>query len=227
MFNLGKNCFCNHWGRSLIEQLLVVATIGIVAAVGVPEYSKFASKNRIKRAANDLVQEMRLTRTIAMLENREYLMIFDKDPDSNPGTNDDRYLIGFDGDGDKQLKTQGIDGYQNGPVKVINLSDYGPAVTFGTLSERRTNGDPVDNSYCKGKTACFGNTKPAREVFKPSGSVGFRGSVYFQDNPDKFNSRGFSYAVVVSNFSARINLWRWNGEKDKPPSSFPYWTELR
>lgn len=227
MFNPGKTYFCDELGVSFVEKLVVIAIAGVLAATGIPEYGRFVAKNRIRRAANDLIQEMRLTRTIAILQNREYLMVFYPDPDSDPDTHDDRYLIGFDGDGDKKLDTPGVDGYRNGPVKVVNLSDYGSAVMFGTLSDRKTDSELVDSSYCKGKTACFGSTKPAREIFKPGGSVGLKGSVYFQYNPDRFSSRGFSYAVVVSTFSARINLWRWNGEKDKPPSSFPYWTELR
>jgi len=212
---------------SLIELVVVIAIVGALLAIGIPEYGRFAAKNRVRRAANDLIQEMRLARTIAILQNREYLMVFDPDPDSDASTHDDKYLIGFDGDGDNNLLTPGVDGYQNGPVKIVNLSDYGSAVMFGTLSDRKTSGELVDGSYCKGKTACFGNTKPAHEIFKPSGSVGLKGSVYFQYDPGRFGSCGFCYAVVVSTFSARINLWRWNGEKGKPPSSFPYWTELR
>lgn len=227
MFNPGKTCVCNERGVSLIEQLVVITIVGVISAIGIPEYGRFVAKNRVRRAANDLIQEMRFTRTIAIVQNREYLIVFDPNPGSDPGTHDDRYLIGFDGDGDKKLDTPGVDGYLNGPVKIVNLSDYGSAVMFGTLSDRKTNSDLVDNSYCNGKTACFGNTKPAREIFKPEGSVGLKGSVYFQYDPNRFGSSGFCYAVVVSTFSARINLWRWNGEKDKLPSSFPYWTELR
>ncbi len=98
----------NKKGYSLVELVVVMAIAGILAVIAVPQYANFTAKGNVRKAANDLLQNARLARTLAIRDNQVYVISFDV-----PGNS---YSIGFDTDGD------GVpEGYENGPVRVFNL----------------------------------------------------------------------------------------------------------
>lgn len=219
-------------GITLIELLIVIAIIGILALIGVPEINRFIADSKVRSCATDLIQNMRLARAMAIKENREYLIVFD--------TANQRYMMGFDGDSDKNLITLNFDTFgickdndgdrlpnndsdSNGDgvpdcVKVVNLRDYGNNIQFGTLAEKDPNGETIE---CNGKTVCFGNTtNPIRAEFNPNGSAGNTGSAYFQHT-----GRGYSYVVRISHFAGTTNVWKWDGDKDN--QGVTTWKELR
>ena len=114
----------NEKGFSLIELVIIMSIIGILAVIGIPSYSNFASKGNVKRAVNDLLQNARLASTLAIKENQNYVVAFEV-----AGAN--TYSIGFDTDGD------GVpEGYDGGPVRIVNLqNEYGDNVAFGTFTD--------------------------------------------------------------------------------------------
>jgi len=219
----------NNNGVTLIELLIVIAIVSILAGIGIPQYGRFLAKNRVRSAANDLLQNMRLARTMAIKENRNYLITFNEG-----GANS--YSIGFDGDGNDKL-TDIADGYGEGNIRTVDLSvSYGVDVIFGTGAiegpdERDTCPACIDIGA---STFAFGGTAgPVRQEFNPDGTISFTGSVFLMHN-----TRGFTYMLRISNQAGKIDLWKWDGDHDRTnvplinqcntaPRRYCRWTELR
>jgi len=196
----------NKKGMSLIELLIVITIIGILAGVGIPQYGIFMAKSKAKKSTNDLLQNMRLARTMAIKENRPYLITI----------NGNGYTIGFDGDSNGSLADV-ADGYASGPVRSVDLAaEYGTNVVLGTTSFTTAipNGP---NGIAAANAASF--------QFNPDGSAspsGPMGTVYVQHDS---TSRGYTYCVQIANASGKTDLFLWDG--DAYNSSETTWTELR
>ena len=187
-------------GVSLIELLVVLVIVGILAGFGVPEYGRFAAKSRVRSAATDLMQNMRLTRTMAIKENRTYIITF------TPASN--TYSIGFDTESDGTL-----DGYGEWPVKTVNVqNEYGVNVVLGESNFVVTPGeDPNGASTLTGQSSLS---------FMSDASSIPNGMVYFQEI-----NRGYTFCVELANTAGKTNLFMWQGDKDN--TGVTTWTELR
>lgn len=193
-------------GVTLIELLVVISIIGILSVIGVPQYQRFAASSKVKRAANELLQNMRLARTMAIKENRPYLITL------NEGVVN-TYIIGFDGNNNNSL-LDGADGYENGGVRVINLqNEYGINVVLG--SANFTTNPPNGPNGIGINDAVFFR-------FNPDGSATPNGTAYFQHSSA---DRGYSYCIELANPAGMINLFMWQGNADDTAN--PGWTEVR
>src|SRR4030067_2384256 len=215
---------------TLIELLVAIAIVGILAVLVAPEIGRFRSNYNARSCATDLIQYMRAARAMAIKENRDYLIVFD--------IANQRYLIGFDGDGDNDLITVDSDTFgicndadgdrlPNGDalvngvpscVRVVNLTDCGNDIIFGyTAGTTPPNGPNLSAIPASGIN--FSGAPPTAE-FDSDGSTDKQGSVYFQQT-----IRGYSYCVRISNTSGSMNMWKWDGDADNAGATT--WTEIR
>jgi prepilin-type N-terminal cleavage/methylation domain-containing protein len=194
-------------GVSLVELVVVLSIIGILAAVGVPQYGIFIAKSSAKKSTTDLLQNIRLARTMAIKENRTYLITFNEGETIN-------YRIGVDGDNNNSLMDDGVDDYGGGDVRSVDISTaYGNNVVLGTdnFTTAPLNGP---NGVAVVDAASF--------QFNPDGSTNSTGIAYLQHNR---NHRGYTYCVELANASGMVNLYMWQG--DAYHTTETAWTEIR
>lgn len=94
-----------HKGFSLVEVMIVVALIGILLAVAVPNVLSWLPNMRLKAAARDLFSNMQRTRMEAVKTNQDWTIVFD--------TANGRYQIRA-GDGTIRQTVTFADDYRSG-----------------------------------------------------------------------------------------------------------------
>jgi len=79
-------------GFTLFEMLIVIALVGIISAVAVPNFSAWRERQAVNSASKSLLSHMKQARVIAMAENRSVSITFaadsytyDADPASTCG----------------------------------------------------------------------------------------------------------------------------------------------
>ena len=195
-------------GVTLIELTVVLSIIAILAAIGAPEYGRFAAKSSVRRAASDLLQNMRLARTMAIKENRTYLITF------NEITGENIYRIGIDVDGNGSLRDVN-DEYGNGtgkPVRVIDIqNEYGNDIVLGSGNFAIT---PQNGPNGVDITVNATNFN-----FLSDGSANPNGIVYLQHV-----SRGYTFCVELVNAVGLIDFFMWRGDANDALNTG--WTEI-
>lgn len=194
-----KNRQKNNAGVTLIELVVVISIITILAAIGIPQYGRFIARSKVRQVATDMLQNIRLARTMAIKEQRPYVINF------NGGANS--YSIGFDTNDDGTPEGYGITG-----TKVFNIQNqYSNSVVltaanFTTVPPNGPNGAAINDAVSF--------------TFDLDGSVDQTGIVYLQQN-----IRGYAYCIEVVNTTGKMDLYVWQGDADNPGD--PGWVELR
>jgi prepilin-type N-terminal cleavage/methylation domain-containing protein len=199
----------NNKGVSLVELLIVLVVVGILAGFGVPQYLRFAAKNNVRAVANEVMQNMRLLRTMAIKENRPYRIEFESNCTGTATRN--FYCMGYDGNDDDDIYDT-VDGYGSSfPAKDIDVQRvHGSNVIIGRQ------GYPT-RAPPNGATTL---TEQAVFNFMEDGSSEPNGFICFQHTV-----RGYTFCVELATTAGTTNLFMWHGDEDTPLVST--WEELR
>ena len=65
-------------GFSLVELMIVIALMGIMAAIATPALQKYAINRNLKSAARDITSDFLMCKARAIAENTVYRIVFDK-----------------------------------------------------------------------------------------------------------------------------------------------------
>lgn len=66
----------NHRGFSLVEMLVVIAILGIMAAIGVPNLTNFVRKSRIENQIRRIYSDLMNARAMAMNKSMTHFVVF-------------------------------------------------------------------------------------------------------------------------------------------------------
>ncbi|NIO17366.1 MAG: prepilin-type N-terminal cleavage/methylation domain-containing protein [Deltaproteobacteria bacterium] len=179
-------------GFTMIEVMIVTVILSIVAFMAVPSFMGTIKRNKVKRAAAEIADNINLTRSHGIKEAvMDYRIVFD------PGN--DRYLCGFENDADSDP-----DGFGSGGSKIVGLSTYSPEITFGSDAPNGPNGSLACGGAIPASGVSGWGTPPVLN-FNSDGSVPNLGCVFIRDQS------GNNFMVSVESVVGKTNLWRWEG----------------
>ena len=155
----------NSKGFTLIELIIAMVIMGIIAAIGIPNFLGWMANYNLKAAANELYSSMQFARINAVKQNKEWAVVFDI-------ANGVYYVCSDNGDGDWATldADQAIE-------KTITLSDYASDIVYGM-------GDATEN------VTATGGAFPSGAVFGSRGTLSVDEGYFYLTN-----GKGTAYAI--------------------------------
>mgnify|MGYP001053023738 CR=1 FL=1 len=172
-------------GFTLIELIVVIAIMGIAAAIAIPGFSRWLPDSRLKSATRDVYSNMQSAKLGAIKENGQWALVFNA-----AGSSYQVVSGGADGD----YSTPGDNIVKN----TTNLTDYGSGVGYGpgnATDDIPKNGAPPADNITYGSDVA---------VFNSRGTCN-AGYVYLENNKNTT-----TYGVGTRS-SGIIRLLKWDG----------------
>ena len=188
-------------GLTLIELLIVLAILGMIVSVGVPQFLTFQRRNAVRNAAAELRAIFNNTRMRAIARGRNSGVKFIKNADGTWA-----YALYDDGDGDGVRNddiTSGVDRCIQQPRRVLQSLERRAFVGLPPYKLVDPDGDPLPPTK---SPVNFNNSTICS--FSPIGES-TPGTIYVTDSIEDV------YAIRVYGTSGRVRVLRWKGAKAK------------
>lgn len=180
-------------GFTLNELCVVMAIMATLAAIAIPSYHSQIENYRLRRAARDLYSYMQWAKIDAIKNNSDNRIFFNAIPGQQG------YAIWSQGPNKVWDNASGDDVLE----RSVALNQYGTGVSFGqgnaTIPAIQ---DPNGKKFPANGISYNGNSA----LFKPDGTVGKLGYVYFR------NAKGENYAVGTTYIGGLIVFKKWTGQ---------------
>ncbi|OGL42260.1 MAG: hypothetical protein A3C43_07195 [Candidatus Schekmanbacteria bacterium RIFCSPHIGHO2_02_FULL_38_11] len=183
------------YGFTLLETLIVVAIMGVMAAIATPSIISMLRNIRVNGAARNLFSDLMLAKFRAISENNKYIITFD--------INNNRYSIYDDNNNNGTADSSEL-------YKTVNIGTDSPDVRFGYVSG--TIG--VSGSAITSSVNFSGN--PPKFYFKTDGTASDNGTAYFILSQDLTASSKDRMKAVTVITTGRIKSYRYKSSINPP-----------
>ena len=192
-FNGWKRFLESQEGFTLVEMITVVAIMGIILAIAVPNFSKWKEKHQINGQAQKVYFDLVLARTVAVKNNNDVRVTFN--------LNADTYQVHDDTNGDG-LEDSGE------ALKTINLEEN-VQFAYNTGIED-IDGNPV------GSAVSFGGDGSQTVTFDSRGQASASGSVFMLHQSDIGTTSSRARSISVLQATGAVDYWSYDATVTPP-----------
>ena len=192
-FNGWKRFLESQEGFTLVEMITVVAIMGIILAVAVPNFSKWKEKHQINGQAQKVYFDLILARTVAVKNNNDVRVTFN--------LNADTYQVHDDTNGD------GVED-SGEALKTINLEEN---VQFAYI----TGIEDIDGNTVTSAVS-FGGGGSQTVTFDSRGQASASGSVFMLHQSDIGTTSSRARSISVLQATGAVDYWSYDATVTPP-----------